>query len=336
MRDTLSDPGVVIGAKNYDITLPVELKGAGMDGTTVKAPEMHAAFLACGMVLDAAVMLTVNSVSGTFTAGETLTNSTAANAVGTVAHVVDNGNGTQTLWVYGVQNDPAVGNALNGDTSGATATITVVDDALCYRLTSDRSQHPTCQVHTYLDAKRRIGRRARASLQFDWQAGEFATVQFTLKALYETPTDESLPGANYSDVLPPIGESAGLTIAGYPDGATIEKLGFQLGNEIVAVPDINSEHGRHSFRIKARKPTGSVDPEAIPLGDFNPFSLWENGTKSAIHATLGKAAGERVSVVVPASQFTGVKDKERAGLDAYDLAYRATGTKDDEFFLFFH
>ena len=336
VRGTLSDPGAVIGAKNYDLTLPVELKGAGMTGNTVNAPEMHAAFLASGMILDAATMLTVSGVTGTFVAGEAVTNTTTTNAVGTVAHVVDNGSGTQTLWVYDVQNDPAVGNGLSGDTSGATASITAVDDALCYRLTSDRSQHSTCQIHTYLDAKRRLARRARGTFQFDWQAGEYATVQFTLKALYETPTDETLPGANYSDLLPPLGESAGLTIAGYPSSGTIEKLGFQLGNEIVAVPDINSEHGRHSFRIKSRKPTGSIDPEAVTLGEFDPFTLWENGTKSPIHATLGSTAGERVSVVVPASQFTGVKDKERAGLDAYDLSYRATGDNDNEFFLFFH
>jgi hypothetical protein len=72
------------------------------------------------------------------------------------------------------------------------------------------------------------------------------------------------------------------------------------------------------------------------LADFNPFTLWENGAKAAIHATLGSVVGEMVSVVIPAAQFTGIKDKERAGDDVYDLRYSATGSNDDEFYLFFH
>lgn len=336
VRSSLSDAGAVIGAKNFDITLPTELKGAGMDGATVKTPQMSAAFLACGMVLDAAAMLTINSVSGSFSPGEMLTNTTASNAIGKVAHVISHTGGTQTLWLYGLDNAPTATDAISGDQSTATATVSSIDDALCYRLTSDRSEHRTCQIHANFDKTRRIARRGRATMQFDFQAGEQATVQFTVKALYDTPTDSNLPDAQYSDLLPPIGESAGLTIAGYDETGTIEKLSFQLGNELVPVPDINSPNGRHSFRIKSRKPTGSIDPEVVKLSDFNPFSLWENGTKSALHATLGNAPGERISVVLPQAQFTGVKDKERAGLNAYDLPYRATGSLDNEFYLFFH
>lgn len=335
VRSTLSNAGSVIGAKNYQISLPVELKGAGLDGASVKTPEMSAAFQACGMVLTAAAMITVTS-SGGFTPGETLTNTTATNPVGTLAHAVDNGNGTHALWVWDLKNMPSATDAIAGDTSTKTGTVTVAADALCYSLTSDRQQHKTCQIHTYMDGVRRIGRKGRASFSLDWMAGKESSVQFSIKTLYETPADESLPAANYSDVMPPFGESAGLAVSGFPADGTIEKLAFNLGNDIVPIPDINSPDGRHSYRISIRKPTGSIDPEVTQLADFNPFTLWENGSKSAIHATLGKTAGEYVSVVIPAAQFTGIKDKQRAGMDAYDLNYNATGKNDDEFYLFFH
>lgn len=335
VRRTLSDAGAVIGAKNYDLTVPVELKGGGIDTDVVQQPPMHSALIASGMILDAAKMVVVSSITGTFEPGETVTNTTAANTTGTVAHVVDNGDSTSTLWIYALQTAPAAADQLTGDTSGATATVDSLDDALCYRLTSDRTQYSTCQIHTHMDGTRRVARRGLASFQFDWTAGEYATLQFTVKALYERPTDETLPGAEYSEILPPIGQSAGLSIEGYP-GGTIEKLGFNLSNEIVPVPDINSADGRESFRIRGRKPTGGVDPEVVQLSQFNPFTLWENGTRAPIHATLGSTPGERISVVVTAAQFTGIQDKERAGMDAYDLSYRATGTADDEFFLFFH
>src|SRR5690606_36208189 len=87
LRSTLSDAGAAIGAKNWDITLPVELKGGGIDGGIVQQPEMHAALLACGMVLEAAKMITVNTLVGTFTRGEVISNTTTPEAVGTLAHV---------------------------------------------------------------------------------------------------------------------------------------------------------------------------------------------------------------------------------------------------------
>lgn len=335
LRSTLSDAGAAIGAKNWDITLPVELKGGGIDGGIVQQPEMHAALLACGMVLEAAKMITVNTLVGTFTRGEVISNTTTPEAVGTLAHVVANGGGSHTLWVRDLDNAPAVADALEGDDSGATATVTAVADALCYRMATDRALYNPCQIHTHMDGIRRIGKRCLGTFKFDWVAGEYCTLQFTMKAKYETPTDQALPAAVYSDLVPPIGQSAGLTIAGYGDG-TIERLGFDIGNDIAPVPDLNSADGRHSFRIRDRKPTGGVDPEVLALADFNPFALWENGTKAAIHATLGTVAGERISIVITAAQFTSIGDKERAGNDAYDLSFRATGSNDDELYLFFH
>jgi len=338
VRPTMSQSGSVIGAKNWDITLPLELKGGGLEeGTgTLQNPPLHPALLACGMVQEAGVLLPVTGVTGNFVPGTTLTNTTTSDTVGTVLHFIPGDvAGEGTLWVRDVQNLPAVDDALAADAT--TAVAGAHTNAKVYRLESDRALHRTAVLHAHMVGQRRIATRVRGSMSFDWTAGEFCTVQFALKGLYTSPDNIAIPGAQFDDRLPPIGESAGLRIGSYPTAlGTIEKLGFDLSADLQPVPDINSPNGRHSYRIAGRSPTGSIDPESVSLGDFNPFTHWESGEKAVISATLGSAAGEQVSVLITAARFTGISDKERAGSDAYDLAFEATGTNDDEFYLVFH
>lgn len=338
VRSSMSQVGSVIGAKNWDLTIPVEMKGAGLDtdGTTVLPPAMHPLLMACGMVSEAGVMIAVTGLIGLPKLGDELTNTTTPGVVGTVAHVVEGDvAGEAVIWVRDLQIAPTAADELAA--GATTATTASVDDALVYRLESDRTQYKTAVIHGHMDSQRRIATRSRSDFSFDWTAGEFCKAQFSLKGLYQSPANVPLPDAEYSDIEPPIGQNAGLQLGDYPtETGTIEKLSFQLGADIQPVPDINSPNGRHSYRIVGRKPAGSIDPEVVDLADFNPFDLWANGGKAAIHATLGNVPGERISLVLPATRMTGISDKERAGSDAYDLSFDVTGIDDDEFYLFFH
>lgn len=335
-RGSLSKAGSVIGAKQWDVTLPLEMKGGGIDTLVVQQPPMHPLLLAAGLSLDAGKVITVSALSGTPEFKKTVDNTTAANTVGTMAHfVAGEVANTGTLYVFGLQDVPSVADAL--DIDGVTATVDSVDDALVYLPESDRSQHHMATIHGHYDGQRRVTQHAAADLSFSWEAGKYCTVNFTLKGTYATPSNETVPTGEFNDLVPPIVQSAGLTLGDYPtDTGTIEKLDFSLNSEISPVADINSADGRHSFRITDRAPTGGIDPESVTLGTFNPFSDWESGSKAAIFGTLGTVAGERVSLVIPKAQYTSIGDKERAGSDAYDLGFELTGDVDDEFYLFFH
>jgi hypothetical protein len=340
LRQTMSNPGSVIGAKNWDVSLNVELKGGGEIAGVVQPPEMHAALIASGMVSEAANMIALTFATVPYTIGEAVINTTQADeAVGTVSHVVDNGDGTHTVWMRDIQNVPADADVLTGVDSAVTGTIEAsgITDALCYRFATDRDDYARCQVHAHYDGVRRVASKAVSSFSFEWMAGEYCTMQFPIKGVYATPSDQAFPAVTYSDLLPPIAESAGLAIEGYDHSAgVVEKISFNVSNEIVAKGDLNSADGRHSFRIRRRSPGGSIDPDALAMADFDIFTQWESGTKGAIHATLGDTLGNRISMVITAAQYVGIKDKERAGDDAYDLSYEATGTNDNEFYLFFH
>lgn len=340
VRRSMSQAGSVIGAKNWEITLPLELKGGGLDGGgALLPPPLHPALMACGMVAEAGAMIHVTGLTGSLKLHDLLSNSTLSNDVGSiVVFVPGEVAGDGVVWLRDLQVAPVAGDVLT-TASGASCTVGVgtVEDAIVYRLSSLKEEHRTAVIHAHYDSQRRIAARTRGSFQFDWVAGNFCKVSFNLKGVYESPKNVPLPEAEYSDIEPPIAETAGLTLGDYPtDLGTIEKLGFNLGAEIVPVPDINSRDGRHSYRIRKRKCTGSIDPESVALDKFNPFQLWESGDKASLHATLGNEPGEYISIALPATRVTGISDKDRAGSDAYDLPFEATGKNDDEFYLVFH
>lgn len=344
VRPSMSKAGASIGAKNWNISLPLELTGGGLDATSneLNNPPIHPCLLASGMVQEQGVVLPITGITGHFKTGALVTNATAQDTLGTVLRFIPGANATQgTLWLRAVEALPAEDDELLvEDEQGeevALATAGQAQKSLIYRFESDRSQHLTAQVHAHFDGQRRIATRCAANFSFDWKAGEFTTVQFTLNGVYQSPSDQPLPDATLIDIEPPIGQNAGLTLGDYPAAqGTIETLTFDAGIDIQPIPDINSPNGRKLYRIADRAAKGSLDPEVTPLAKFNPWQLWENGNKAAIAATLGNQPGYKISLVIPAPRITGLADEERAGSDVQKLDFEATGSNDDEFYFMFH
>lgn len=338
VRPSMSNIGSSIGAKNWNINCPLELVGGGLTGGAVNNPPMHAALLACGMVQEPGIMLNVTNLSGApslLDIGAMITNTTAADNVGYSVYFIAGQGSDAVVWVRGVDQIPAPGDALTLGT--LTATAGTYEPSLVYRFESDRDLHRTAVVHAHYDGQRRIASRVQGSMQFEWVAGEFCTVQFAFNGLYNTPANVSIPSAVYADREPPIAESAGLMLGNYPTAqGTIERLTFNVQADVQPVPDINSPNGRRTYRIAGRNPVGTINPESVALADYNPFRSWEIGAKAGITATLGTVAGERISIAIPAPRVTAIADQERAGSDAQQLTFEATGTNDDEFYMIFH
>lgn len=334
---SMSNIGSKIGAKNWKITAPFELMGGGITAGTVKPPAIHPLLLASGMVQEAGILLAVSGVTGDFKLGAQVSNTTTSDVVGTVVQFVPGASASVgVLWIRNAQNLPAVDDALSA--GAATATAGSFEKALVYRYESDRASHKKAILHAHYDGQRRIATGIAGSMKFDWKAGEICTIEFSLSGLYETPSNQPIPPAQFDlEREPPIGESAGLRMGAYPAAqGTIEGISLDTAADIQPIPDINSPHGRKTYRIAGRKPTGSINPEVVTLSSFNPWLLWEQGTKAAISATLGSAPGERISIAIPAPRVTGLSDEERAGSDAQQISFEATGTNDDELYLIFH
>ena len=332
LRDTLSPRGHVIGLKGQTITLPLELRGAGMTGSTLNVPELDALLKACSMAREDGGVIAVDNVSGTFVRGETLTNTTDSNTVGTIADI----DGT-TIYVRDLGTMPADNDSLSGGTSSATADVNGTPvNAYVYRPDSPNPDSAgSATVQYFVDGIRHVCVGARGTFTMNLEVGQIPQISFTLSTLYAAPTDVTNATPTYLSLVPSPVLGASLTI-GSLDVSTVavNAATFDLGNTVTSRDDIQAAAGRKGYIITGRAPTGSIDPEATTLANFNPYTDWEAANSVAMAVGIGSAAGSRVRIIMPATQYTELPYGDRNGIVTYQLGFQATGD-DDEVLLFF-
>ena len=328
IRDTLSPRGHVVTDRRQSLTLPLELRGAGLTSTTLNVPELDALYKACAMQRSAGARLVVGTVVGTFVRGETVNNTTATNAVGVVADF-DAVNGL--LWIRDLANMPADTNAILGADSGATATVTSSNTAYVYRPASPTpAEQASVFIRYDLDGNLHTIPGARGTFSLSLTRSEIPRINFTMSGLWADPTDDGPISGTALDLQPSPALSAQMLIGGLDmTEIAVNSLQVDLANDVQPREDIQAADGFHSFLVVGRDPTGSVDPETADLGDFNPYTDWSAGNLIPIAAGIGNARGSRVRVVLPATQYTQLPYAERNGIATYQLGFRATGNDDE-------
>jgi len=329
LRDTLSPRGHVVGMKDQQITMPLELRGAGLGGSnTLQVPELDALWLACSYARESGAYLAVTGASGDFTRGETVTNTTASNTAGTVADW-DSVNGV--LYLRALQTMPSAGDTLTGDTSAATADVTSADDAYVYRPDSpDVANMPALSCHYFLDGIRHKVLASRATATLDLTVGQIPAVNFTLTGTYVAPDDSPNPSVSYLQLVPEPVFGAKILLGSLDmTQVAVNALTLDLGNDVQWRDDIQAAAGHKEPLVVGRDPTGSIDPDVLDLATWNPYSEWEAGSLVAVGCGIGSAAGRRVRVVCPETQYTNLPYGDRNGIATYQLGFRATGTDDE-------
>jgi hypothetical protein len=155
----------------------------------------------------------------------------------------------------------------------------------------------------------------RGTFSLEGKAAEYGKIRFEFTGIYVGPVDENIPAPTFNPTLPPKLLSASFSIGGY--AAIIENFKVDLGNEIAKRPSANAATGILSYFIKERAVTGEIDPEAVVLSTWNPWSLWENSASGALTITFGSAAGNRCVVSGPKVVLDSIKYAERESLLAY-------------------
>lgn len=335
IRQTYSPAGHVIGAKEYQLSFEVELKGGGMSGATLQPPEIDSLLRLCSMNRDNGYVITVSGVNGTFTVGETLNNNTAGNVVGTVVGLQQLGS-TSVLHVRNAQNEPNSGDDLVGADSGATADTGSVEDSFVYYPTSKREEMASGTLKFYRDGILHLMTGARGTWSGKFEVGRYGVFGFEITGIFNDPVDETDPTPTFSDVVPPICFGANLHIADLDMSLTaVTTLELKMGNTITPRPDINADEGRRGFEVTDRTPTGSVDPEATDLSDFNPFTKWKEADGVPISCAIGSNAGNRISPFIPDAVYGELSYGDRNGIVTYGLPFTCRGDNDDELYLVF-
>jgi len=231
-------------------------------------------------------------------AGDNITGSSSS-ATGTVVSIADE---------YAVVGSVASGPFTDADT--VTAPPDHAGDVLLARGSRERfeyrpvtavAEQPSGEFWCYWDGLLHKLTGARGTGQLTFNSGDYGEMSFTVTGLFELPADADMPVApSIPDLTPPVGENMGITVAGYTPSLT--NLQITLGNTVTGKKNLNAAEGYGSVRVTNREPSGSLDPAAVALSAFNPWSLWRGGTKGLISGTLGSSRGNRVRVVVGQAQ----------------------------------
>lgn len=333
LKSSMSNTGHVIGLKDQSITSSFELRGASVDAGVLQIPEIDHLLKASCMKREDGSRLALTSVSGTFERGETVTNDTATNTVGTVADWDGDNN---VLYIRDLQNEPSASDSVSGDTSSATGTVDTADDAYVYRpISPDVADMPSAVARYFLHGIRHRLLGSRCTFSINMNVGQNPTISFTINGLYEKPIDQSHPSVSYLQLNPQPVFGANLTIGSLDTSkVAVTQMTMDLGNQIEWRNDLQAAAGRRAPIIFDRDTTGSVDPEVLDLSGFDPYTDWENANEVAMAIGIGSEAGKRIRVVAQKTQYTELPYSERNGIATYNLGFRAIG-EDDELFLIY-
>jgi hypothetical protein len=180
-------------------------------------------------------------------------------------------------------------------------------------LLEDTQKSVTIYFYQHNICHKVVGCRGTWSLES--KAGEYGKIKFEMTGLYVGPVDENIPTGTYQSTLPPRLLSASFALGAY--SAIIEAFKVDIGNEIGRRPSANASTGILSYFVRERAVKGEIDPEAVALATWNPFTLWSGSTLAAITITFGSAAGNRCVITGPKVMLDSVKYAERDSLLAY-------------------
>lgn len=154
-------------------------------------------------------------------------------------------------------------------------------------------------------------------------AGQYATLEFIMRGLYNAPEDVALPGApEYEITLPPIVESAAFTLAPSSAGVLItQEVSISLNNEIAERDDISTTSAIKAFTIVGRKPKGSFNPEAALIATHGFWADWVASEQRALSIVIGSASGNKCTITAPKVTVDSIADADRDGLLTRDIPF---------------
>lgn len=182
------------------------------------------------------------------------------------------------------------------------------------------SDFTSLTLYLYIDGILHKVTGARGSFNITAAAGEYALCNFTFNGNFIKPTDAALPSPiTYEESLPPIVENAELEVQGY--SACAANFTIDTANTINPRLCVNAEGGVNGYNLTARNVTGSFDPEASLMAEYDPFQKLIDGAVGDYRAVIGKEDWN-VCVIKGNVQYTNVTPGEREGALIWDIPVR--------------
>ena len=326
-RTSFSNIGKATGKRKAGIAFKLELKGSG---TAATVPEWGKLLQGCGFGVNALKSMNIGAITnGPFQHGETITGGTSA-AKGRV--VIATANGATAIMFVVVSGTFVSGEVITGGTSTATATTSSVPTTIGNEFKPISDLIPSLTHGSFEDGIRKIIEGSRGNVKFTFKSGEPVMMEFDFQGVEAGVTDTPfLTNVTYETTKPPSFLSALFSLDAY--AAKIGEMSIDMGNTLADRDDVNDTRGIVSLALTARNVTGSINPEMIPVGTYDIFGKWFNGTELIIDSTVGSVAGNKFRIYMPKAQFTKIEDDDRNGLLGAKASFCLNGTAtpgDDE------
>jgi len=179
------------------------------------------------------------------------------------------------------------------------------------------------------------GCKGEASLKLE--AGKPAIASFSMKGLYATPVDDTLPTSWTDNGGSPLVAMGG-TFTWNSETPVVANLAFGLNNTVNMMPSLAATHGVQGATIVGRLGEASMDPEATLAADIDYFTPLEAGTLTALSYALTNSTVD-VDISLPTCELMNVTPGDRNGVFIYDIPMRlvrsANSAGEDEAYIQF-
>ncbi len=204
---------------------------------------------------------------------------------------------------------PALGKLLQACGFGETVTAST---SVTYNPASTNIKSIT--IASYEDGviKKMWGARGNVSIKLEdgspgWLHFEFTGADFSVE-------DGSMlsSGVSYESTKPIPFLAATLTIDSY--AALIGTLEINMNNTVTLRKDINAASGYKSAVITNRKPSMTIDPEAVLVATYDFYGKLRSGNEGSLTLALTGSAGNICTITAPKVQYTAISDDVKEGL----------------------
>ena len=161
-------------------------------------------------------------------------------------------------------------------------------------------------------------------------------MEWTFTGAWSGAVDNVLPSPVYPDRIPIRFGPATVGIGEYVP--CLQKIEIDTGNTVTLRECQNASDGS-GYRggiVTDRKVTGSLNPEATLVADYDPHGDWQTATPQSLDIEFSDA-DDKVIIGVPRMQLAGVAEGDRSGIRTDELSWKANRnqTADDEIFIEF-
>ena len=173
---------------------------------------------------------------------------------------------------------------------------------------------------------------AASSLQIQLQTARMAQLDWTMSGQFPAaPTDVSKPSsATYIGAAPEAFKNASCYLGGA--AVKMNSFNFDFGNNVAMFDDPAQAFGKDTADIPSRTMTGRLQLAESYASTRDAITDMINATSRPLWLYWGSAFGKRVSIYIPAAQYTGKEETDVSGFAAEGLPLQALGS-DSEIFI---